>query len=292
MQISPRMKKILVVMSLIFIATTLTGCQVPRDAKGNILLIETTTTFGQMFANENWFSAIFVWPLSQGINYLTPYVGVGAAIAIVTIVLNAVLAVLTLKSTIAQQEMQLIQPELNRIQKKYEGRDDQASKMKMAQETQKLYAEHNINPFGTILVTFIQLPVIMAMYMAVQRAYSVQNGTFLGISLKISPWAGIKAAQWMYLFIFIVMVISQALSMFTPMLLSKIKAKKEAEKHHRRPEKNDSKSMIYMQIYMAGIIVFFGLTLPTAMAVYWIINSLVAISKTLIVNHYIENRKA
>ena len=79
-------------------------------------------------SSENWFSAIFVWPLSQLINYLTPKLGVAGGIAIVTILVNAVLAAVTLKSTIATQQMQLLQPELNKITKKYEGKTDDASR--------------------------------------------------------------------------------------------------------------------------------------------------------------------
>ena len=73
--------------------------------------------------------------------------------------------------------MQLIQPEINKIQRKYEGKDDDASKMRQAQELQNLYKKYGINPFGTILITFIQFPIIIAMYQAVQRSYAVTTGS-------------------------------------------------------------------------------------------------------------------
>ena len=43
-----------------------------------------------------------------------------------------------------------------------------------------------------------------------------------------------------------------------------------------------------MQIYMMGMILIFGMTLPSAMSLYWAINSLVNIVKTLIVQTVIE----
>lgn len=44
-----------------------------------------------------------------------------------------------IKSTVSQQKMQLIQPEMERIQNKYKGRKDQTSQMRMSAEIQALY---------------------------------------------------------------------------------------------------------------------------------------------------------
>ena len=47
-----------------------------------------------------------------------------------------------------------------------------------------------------------------------------------------------------------------------------------------------------MQIYMMAMILIFGLMWPTAMTVYWTINSCVTIVKTIIVQKYIDHRQA
>jgi YidC/Oxa1 family membrane protein insertase len=292
MKISSRTKKILAVVLIAGTALTMAGCTVPRDSSGNIILIDQSTSFSDTFHSENWFSAIFVWPLAQLINLLTPKVGVGGAIALITILINGILAVATLKSTISTQEMQLIQPEINRIQRKYEGRDDRNSQMKMAAEMQKLYAEHDIHPMGTMLVTFIQLPILMAMYMAVERSYAVYHGTFLGVNMQTTPWNGIKAGQLTYLFLFLFMVFCQFLSMYVPQYLSKKRAEREAAKHHRRPEDTSNKQQKVMQIYMIVMVAVFGLTLPTAMALYWTCSSLVNVVKTILVQKYIDKLQA
>lgn len=292
MKLSRRTKKILAAAVLITTAAMMAGCTVPRDAEGNIILIERTTSFSDTFHSENWFSAIFVWPLAQFINIMAPKIGVGGAIALITVLINGILALITLKSTVSSQEMQLIQPEIARIQRKYEGRDDRNSQMKMAAEMQRLYQEHDIHPMGTMLVTFIQLPILMAMYMAVERSYAVYHGTFLGINLQTTPWKGMRAGHWMYLVIFLVMALCQALSMYVPQWLSKQRAKKEAEKHHRKPDTGTDKQQKVMQIYMLVMVVIFGLTLPSAMALYWTINSLVNVVKTLLVQKYIDKKQA
>lgn len=295
MKLSPRTKRILTVMSVLILAVVLTGCTSPVDENGKVILITESTTFSQVMKDESWFSAIFVWPLSWVLNRLAPKIGVGGAIATITIVVNAVLAAVTMKSTIGAQRMQMIQPELEKIQRKYEGKTDEASQMRQANEMQALYKKYNISPFGTIAVTFLQFPIIMAMYMSVQRAEAVATGTFLGIDLQVSCWNGIKgflngdsstAAVFLGLFVF--MGVCQFLSMKVPMILQKRKAEKEAAKHHRKPEVSKNSQNTIMQVYMMGMILVFGMTLPAAMSLYWAINSLVNIAKTLIVQTVID----
>lgn len=294
MKLTPRTKKLLTVFAVVAVITTLSGCNVPRDADGNIVLIELSTSFGSMFQDESWFSALFVWPLSQWINVMTPYIGVGLAIAVVTIVINGTLALATLKSTVSMQKMQMIQPELEKIQRKYEGRDDDTSKMRQAAEMQALYKKNNISPMGSLLVTFIQFPIIMAMYMAVQRSYAVATGTFLGMDLQVTPLTGIKnlftgdMSGLMFVALFVFMGLCQTLYMLLPMWIQKRKAEAEAAKHHRKPEPISNQNKI-MQIYMIGMILVFGLMWPAAMSLYWAINSLVNVVKTLLVQKYIDN---
>ncbi len=290
MKFSPRTKKFFTLFLFIVVAVSLTGCTIPTDENGNRILIETTTKFTEIMGSENFFSALFVYPLAQMINFLTPKVGVGLAIAVVTALINGILAVATLRSTVASQEMQLIQPELEKIQRKYEGRDDADSRNRMAQETSNLYAKHHINPFTTMLVSFLQFPIIIAMYQAVQRSYAVQNGTFLGMNLQTTPLGGIRSGQWLYLALFIVMGIVQTLSMNLPQHYAKKRNEAIAAKQHRRAEKTGSNQTKMMQIYMTGMILVFGFTWPTAMSLYWTINSTVNIIKTIAVQKYIENQ--
>lgn len=95
-----------------------------------------------MMANENWFNAFFVFPLSKLINFLTPYVGVALSVSIVTLLVHLITLIFTIKSTVMTQKMQVIQPEMNRITKKYEGKTDERSQMAQAQEMQRLYKEN------------------------------------------------------------------------------------------------------------------------------------------------------
>ena len=294
MKFTPRTKKLLALMAIVTIVVTATGCTAPKDANGHIILISESTTFGEIFQTENWFNALFVWPLSWVLNKLAPVITVGGAIAIVTAVVNGLLAVFTLKSQMGMQRMQMLQPELNKIQRKYEGRDDQASKMRMAQEQQQLMKKYDVNPGSMMLVQFIQLPIIMAMFMAIQRAEAVVNGTFLGMNLQVKPSEAFgllfkgDLSGLPYIILFLLMAVTQVTLVLLPMYFQKKKAAAEAAKHHRKPEPTNNQNMM-MQMYMIVMVFAFGLMWQSGMSLFWFIRNIVDIIKTIIVQNIMEN---
>ena len=294
MKFTPRTKKLLALMAIVTIVVTATGCTAPKDANGHIILISESTTFGEIFQTENWFNALFVWPLSWVLNKLAPVITVGGAIAVVTAVVNGLLAVFTLKSQMGMQRMQMLQPELNKIQRKYEGRDDQASKMRMAQEQQQLMKKYDVNPGSMMLVQFIQLPIIMAMFMAIQRAEAVVNGTFLGMNLQVKPSEAFgllfkgDLSGLPYIILFLLMAVTQVTLVLLPMYFQKKKAAAEAAKHHRKPEPTNNQSMM-MQMYMIVMVLAFGLMWQSGMSLFWFIRNIVDIIKTIIVQNIMEN---
>ncbi len=291
MKLNAKTKKVLMLTAVVVLAFTLTGCRVATNADGTIKLIYPETTFAETISSENWFNALLVWPMAQFINKLTPSIGSVGALALLTLLVNAILLVFTLKSQIQQQQMQLIQPELERIQKKYEGRTDDISRQKQAAEMNKLYQKYNINPLGTIAVTFLQFPVIIALYHAVQRSSLLKSTPFMGLNLETSPLNGIRAGNYGYLVIFLIMLISQIITMYLPRWMAKARAQKEAEKHHRsvqQPATSMQSNM--MMIYMIVLFAFIGLTLPAAMSIYWIIYSLVNTAKMFVVQAVISNQ--
>ncbi|MBQ9048025.1 MAG: membrane protein insertase YidC [Solobacterium sp.] len=290
MKINSSVKKAMILSVLLLVVVTAAGCRYPTNADGTIKLIYPETTFKETMESESWFNAILVWPMAQFLNKITPKISVIGALAVLTVLVNGVLLLVTLKSTIAQQQMQLLQPELDKINRKYEGRTDQASKNKQAMEMSALYKKYNVNPFSTLVVSFIQFPIVIAMYQAVQRASLVKTTEFLGMNLNTTPMNGIRAGQWGYLVIFIIMGVCQYFSMMIPQKLARKKAEEEAARHHKKaPEQNSQSQM--MQYYMMAMIMVFGLMWPAAMSVYWTIYSLVNIAKTFIVQKIINDRQ-
>lgn len=279
---------LLTVLLLVFVA----GCKSYVDPETKKVMeqyiIYPTTTFGEVM-EEGWFAAFFVWPLAQVINFFGNLTDAGIGILIATVLFNVIIAVFSIKSQVQSQKMQMIQPELNKIQAKYEGKTDDASRMRMSQEMQALYNKHGINPFSSFLILFIQMPVLMAFYYAVQRASVVVKGTFLGIDLTLTPGDGLKNGQWVYLVIFGVMIILQFLSMKLPAWLAKQKEKKSGKKKksYAQPKQEGMDQTTMMTIMSTVMIAWIGFTWPVAMSYYWAVSSLVRICQNLIVNTFI-----
>lgn len=105
--------------------------------------------------------------LMNGVYYLMTQVGienVGLSIIIFTIVIYLLLFPLTYNQQKSSKLMQKMQPELNAINKKYQGKKDQASMMAMQEETQALYSKYGVSMMGSCGNMLIQMPLLLALY--------------------------------------------------------------------------------------------------------------------------------
>ncbi|MBR5341536.1 MAG: membrane protein insertase YidC [Erysipelotrichaceae bacterium] len=269
-------KRLNLALSLIALAFLLTGCSTSTE------LITLDTTFSEAM-NDGFLSALITYPLAQSINWLTPKVGIFMAITIVTIVINVVVLIITFKSSVAMQKMQEIQPELQKIQAKYEGRKDEMSQQRMAMEMQQLYAKYNINPLGSIASTFIQFPLLIGMYNAVRRSEAVANATFMGVSLSQSPSQAVANKDWVCVVIFVLMVCCQFIAIKIPQWLAEKHGREEADKHHKTYKKPENQNAM-MTYGMLAMIAFAMFSIPTAVSLYYCISSVVNIAKTLVID--------
>ena len=247
-------------------------------------IIYLTTAWGDMWKSEGLFTSLIVYPLAQMINFFSQYLGVVMGIVLTTVLVNVLTLALSKKSTIDMQKIQLLQPELQKIQAKYEGKDDDASKMKQASEMQALYNKHGVNPLGSIVTPFLQLPIMMAMYYAVQRAAAVCQGSIMGTELILTPMDGLNNGGIILIVIYILMGVCQFLSIKTPQWLADKKQKEMKKKSYDKNQKNPSNGM--MTYGMLAMILIIAVNWPTAMSLYWMVSSLVNVIKTL----YIQKR--
>ncbi len=282
-------KKFLRYMPLLLVL--LSGCTRITDSKGHLIeefLIKLSTPFSTVLS-ESWFSAFLVYPLAQVINFISQYANVVFAIIIVTIGIKLLTLTFTIKSTVASQKMQIVQPEMKRIQDKYAGKTDDRSKMMMGQEMNELYKKHSINPFGTILITFIQLPIIFAMYQAVQRSEAVQLGKIFGQSLQNTPFYGFNNFMnggYVYVVIFILMAVFQFLSMKMPQWMAARTLKNNKPIHHPGDKEKKGNSMNTVMYSSLVMILFLSINWPTAMSLYWLISAVAQVAQTLFIQKY------
>ena len=105
----------------------------------------------------------------QGIYNLLALLGggeanIGVTIIILTVVIYSCLYPLTYKQQKFSRLSQKMNPELQEIQKRYNGKKDQASMMKMQEETSAVYEKYGVSPTGSCLQMIIQMPILFALY--------------------------------------------------------------------------------------------------------------------------------
>ena len=116
-----------------------------------------------------WVCEILGW-LINGIYVLLEAIGIpniGIAIILFTIVIYALLTPTQIKQQKWSKMMTVIQPELQQIQKKYANKKDQASQMKMNEETMALYQKYGVSPTGSCLPLLLQMPILMSLYQVI-----------------------------------------------------------------------------------------------------------------------------
>jgi YidC/Oxa1 family membrane protein insertase len=119
-------------------------------------------------------------------NFMDPASGWTWALSIVglVIVIRIVLIPLFVKQIKSQRNLQLIQPQMKEIQKKYAG-----DREKQSQEMMKLYKETGTNPLASCLPILLQAPIFFALFSVLQGiAMSVPEGVF-----KWSQYEGLLA---------------------------------------------------------------------------------------------------
>lgn len=250
------------------------------------------TTWGDSW-KQGWFDGLIVWPIAQLINLFASFTDAGWGIILATLMIQLLIFALTYKSQISQQRMQELQPEMNRIQEKYKGKNDERSKMLMAQETQKLYTDNDIHPFGSMLVMFIQLPIMMGMFYATMRAVTTVYGTFMGMSLANTPLDGFKAMQWGPISVYILMILMSLVQLQIPKWLNKLSArnKKKAYKKKQEQANNSMTNTMNMTMYMTtGLIAFMYLSWPMAMSFYWLVSSIIR-AFTSVLSHFVSEKQ-
>jgi len=281
-------KKILILaLFLVF----LVGCRSVIDPETKKVLEQFVIRLGDKWPwgqeGYGWFALFIIWPVAQLFNFVASYTGAFWSIIIVTIIIDLVKLRSTINSTIQQQKIQALQPDVNRIKEKYKHRakDDRQAQMREAQEIQKLYEKNEINMFGSMIPMLIQLPLLLAVFQSVQRADLIIHGSFLGHDFSGTPRQGFAELNWVYITIYVVMVIIQALSMFLPQYLQK---RKNRYKNMGQSEGPNTQGMM---VFSLGMITIFAFTWNIGMSVYWGITALTRLIQTLYINYKYVDKK-
>jgi len=199
------------------------------------------------------------------------------------LVIRAALIPVFVKQIKAQRGMQLLQPDLKKLQTKYKGKTDQLSRQAMAQEQMALYKKHGTNPFSACLPMLIQMPFFFALFQVLSGISTAKNagegigalshdqvvqfdqssifGAPLSASLLHGGAPGSEVAVWT---LSIIMILAMTASQFITQ--KQIMAKNMSEEALASPFMRQQKMMLYILPLVFGI---GGINFPIGVLIYW-----------------------
>ena len=219
---------------------------------------------------EGLWTSIFVKPLAWAIIQIGKLVkNYGLAIMIASLILRAILFPFSKKSAFMSEGMKKAKPDLDKLEKKYANKDDKDAMMRKSQEMMMIYKKYNISPMSGCLFAFLQLPIFFAFLEAIYRVPVLFEGKFLVFNLGTTPWEGITSGNYFYIILIALIIGTTFLSM----------------KNMNNAGMNEEQAgqMKTMNYFMIAFISFASFSLPTAIALYWIISSGFTVIQNLII---------
>ncbi|MHA7134496.1 membrane protein insertase YidC [Oerskovia turbata] len=136
--------------------------------------------FFKFLAPIEWVVAWIMYLCHQGLVFLGLDNGPGIAwvlsIVGLVIIIRILLIPLFFKQIKASRGMQMLQPEMQAIQKKYKGKTDPASREAMSRETMDLYRKHGTNPFSSCMPILLQSPIFFALFRVLNGLVPISTG--------------------------------------------------------------------------------------------------------------------
>ena len=260
--------------------------------------------------SKGFFEGLLVYPvaflvdsIAFGIDPALSGTGQILALLIVTIIVRGLLLRASFRSTMDNQKMQALQPELAKLQAKYPNSNtNQAEKQRLSQEQMALYKRHGIKPFRQFLILLVQFPVFICVWAGLQGSAALSTGQFLNLRLSdtiqqtlfnvtTEGWYFNVTGWWTALILFLLMAGTQVMAMMLPRIIAKRRAKGVARLTKNPAQDQSQSSMKMMSIIMMIFTIVMGFMLPSAMGVYWFIGGLISVAQTLI-TQFIIGKKA
>lgn len=271
------------------------------------------TSYGQEWVDlwaggSGLWNAIWAWPinvLSFPIAWICNLIGTWLGnsyfwgIFFTTIIVRTLAWPIYSKQNGMSLKMQLMQPEMAKIQRKYQGRQDPRSQQQMQLEMTKLYKKYKVNPLGCMTTMFLQFPIFMSMYEVVQRVNKNNVITVDGITIeyagrftlentKLFGFFEINTSFWDAtaiqdkLFALVVALLFGGITILQQKLGQRPpKYQKQHPNVKNQQQTDQQKTMKTMMLVMNVMFVFMSLS-STALAIYWLIGGIYQIFQSFV----------
>lgn len=232
------------------------------------------------------FNALLVYPLFNllaVIYALLPIHDFGLAVIVLTIVVRLLLWPLVTKQLKSQKAMQSLQPELQRIRTEAKGDKQLEGKL-----TMELYKEKEINPFASFLPLLIQLPIFFALFIVLRDV--VKPGEIAHLAYEpvkaLGPIADIIKHSHGFDPKFLGLVDLAKPSPLIALIAALAQFIQTKQIQPKGQAKDTQAQVLAGMTYFFPVITFvIGLSLPSALALYWTTTSAVAILQQYLVLH-------
>jgi len=216
---------------------------------------------------EGLWTSIFVKPLAWVILLFGKYTGsFGLGLILTSILIRLVVYPLTKKSTMQTEQMKKVQPEIDRLEKKYAGKDQNNREVMMmkSQEMMAIYKKYNFNPLSGCLPALLQLPLFIAFLDAINKVPSIFEEKFLLFHLGTTPMVGIKGGNWLYLILTVLVAVSTYFAMN--------KASQNTASSNANGVDMAKQTKMMMNMFTIMIIVM-SVFMSSALNIYWIVSN-------------------
>ena len=215
---------------------------------------------GEISASSTGIWEIIVYNFARAIKWLSIGGSRGLGIILFTILTRIILLPLMHFQTKSMRKTQDVQPKVKQLQQQYASKDV-ATQQKLREETQKLYAEHGVNPYAGCLPLLVQMPILMAVYQAISRVPELREGSFLWIEVLAKPDP------------YFILPILAAIFTFASTYLSSMS------------QVESNASLKVMNYVMPIMILVMAINLPSALSLYWVVSNAFQVGQTLLINN-------
>ena len=221
-------------------------------------------------------------------------VGISWVLSIIFLVLvvHAIIFPMYYKQMKSMRKLQALAPKMQRINNKYKGKNDPASKEAMSREMQKLYQDNKVNPAGSCLPMLIQGPVFMCMFYTLSASPYIARGK----RATLGAFDQATAAEFTKTKVFELVGVSDTfgtadnsgkivIGVFVLLMCACLFFMQRFQmKRNMNHDAVNQQTMTMQKVMMWGfpvMYIFSGIAMPFAVLVYWLTNNVCNLLRTL-----------
>ena len=223
----------------------------------------------------NWFSRLIIIPCFDFLGkFISNY---GLVILLMTLLIKLLISPLTIKSYKSTAKMQVIKPEIDKLNEKYPNEKDA---MKKQQAMMDLYQKAGISPMGGCLPMLLQMPILFAMFRFFPASIELRQQKFL--------WADdLSAYDSIVDFGFNIPLLGDHLSLFALLMALTMFVYSKMTSGQMSNDPNMA-GMKFMSVWLMPIMMFFICNnLSAALSYYYLLSNIITMGMTWYIRKFV-----